>query len=42
LRKYSFGDKNPAAQEELDRFLASEEYLDTLKDSFNSLAVELL
>ena len=42
MRKYSFGDKNPAAQEELDRFLASEEYLDTLKDSFNSLAVELL
>ena len=30
------------AQEELDRFAASEEYLDTLKESFNSLATEIL
>jgi hypothetical protein len=41
-KKYYFGDKNPAAQEELDRFKDSESYLDTLKESFNSLAFELL
>ena len=42
MKKYSFGDRNPAAQGELDRFLANEDYLETLRDSFNSLAVELL
>lgn len=42
VRKYSFGDRNPVAQEELDRFLASEDYLETLRESFNSLALELL
>jgi len=40
--QFSFGERNPAAQEEIDRFIMQEQYLDTLKDCFKSLAVELL
>jgi len=40
--KYSFGERNPQAQEELDRFLQQEHYLETLQESFKSLSIELL
>ena len=40
--QFSFGERNPAAQEEIDRFAPQESYLDTLKDCFKSLSLELL
>jgi len=41
-RKNSMQSSNPEAQQELDRFTSSEEYLETLKESFNQLADEIL
>ncbi|CDW76629.1 sorting nexin 1 [Stylonychia lemnae] len=41
-RKYSFNGQNPEGQQELDRFLNNEEYLETLRESFQSLSNEIL